>query len=104
MKIGRRAFMLGAALCGVAPVFARLVSSFPPERSRESLMSEQLPSILTAGATEMSGVEFRIDGWNPRNGNAIDESPTAPVDPINKTAAVEAIWISVNQSWRSGWR
>lgn len=104
MKIGRRAFILSTALCGAAPVFAKLLSSLPAVRSRESPTTEQLPSILTTGATEMSGVEFRIDGWNRRTVNAIDESAMAPADPKDQTAAAAAIWISINQSWRSGWR
>ena len=91
MKIGRRAFILTTALCGAAPVFAKLLSPFEAGRSGESPMPEQLASMPTAGATEMNGVEFRIDGWNRHDGDAVGESPTA-------------IWISINQSWRSGWR
>lgn len=82
MTIGRRRFMLGAALTAAWPVLASLVSR-PTLASSPALPSSDPthPHPLPAATDPV----FRIQGWD-----AEDVTDDAP-------------WITVDRSWRTAW-
>jgi hypothetical protein len=104
MIIGRRTFVRNTALVGAASAIANLLSLSSIVISRAALLPGSSSPQLDAGGTDMNSVVFKIDGWNRRDGIAIDGSTTSSSDPTTNVSPGDRVWISINQSWRTAWR
>jgi hypothetical protein len=79
MRIGRRTFILSTGLAAATLAFASL---FAVSRAWAS-----------PPASPQNSLAFKIVGWSTRDFVSTDVAPPA-----------EAVWISVNRSWRTAWR
>jgi hypothetical protein len=104
MIIGRRTFVRNTALVGAASALANLLSLSSIVMSRAALPPGSLSPQLDASGADMNSVAFKIDGWNRRDGIAIDGSTRSSSDPTTSVRPGDQVWISINQSWRTAWR
>ena len=100
MIVGRRTFVRSTALVGAATAIANLLSLSWMVLSHAASPPGS-PSQLDTAGTDMNSFLFKIDGWNPRNANAVS---TLSSEPGINVAMEDAVWISINQSWRTAWR
>jgi hypothetical protein len=98
--VGRRSFVRNTALVGAATAIANLIPLSSIVLSHAASPSGS-PSQLNTAGTDMNSVLFKIDGWNPRDADAVS---TPSSDPGINVAMEDAVWISINQSWRTAWR
>ena len=104
MLIGRRSFIMSTTLLATAPALANLLSLSSIARSHSSLMPELVTSQAPAGAADMNGLVFKIDGWNVCDDIASVSAPIDAPDSHHQEPAGEHVLISINRSWQCGWR
>jgi len=103
MIIGRRSFVRTTALVGAASALAYLLSLSSIFLSHAAILRGALPTESDADAKNTNSVVFKIDGWNRRDGIAIDGSTTSSSGPAIDVAPDDQVWISINQSWQTAW-
>lgn len=102
MMIGRRTFIRDTLLVASAPALASVTSMAPWVPALASPEPPVRQPIASGARTDC--VIFKIDGWDRRDGMAIDTAMTLPAVPPDNSSPDHHVWIAVNRSWRAAWR
>jgi hypothetical protein len=101
--IGRRALIRIVALAGTSPVLAVPMASSSTTRPNAASPDQSSPR-LRAGGTDVTGVAFKIDGWESYGDVATGNRQVTSIDSATPATPAQEVWISVNNSWRAAWR
>ena len=101
--IGRRALIRIAAFAGVSPVLAAPMASSSTLRPH-AVPLDQATSQPRADETDVTGVAFKIDGWESYGDGVTGNPQVAVIGSAPPATPAQEVWISVNSSWRAVWR